>query len=215
MRARHAGRCDRSARPASCSVRYRPTHRCTVDAMHPDLAATSVTSAPANTARTASNRCSTTDKTTSANPGLPESRTPHGDVADSGCRHGPCRTSADGRLSHITRRSTATSPEDRLRLSLLGQGAGSAGAARLRAALARRPRAPQPGKGHEIETPAPKEDERHRSAASRSRSGAPRTAEPPTRSRTICTPAPGIKGAERRCAMQCRVVSLRLSRGSG
>lgn len=46
----------------------------------PQLAATSVTSDPANTARTASNRCSTIDKATSANPGLPRVPTPCGDV---------------------------------------------------------------------------------------------------------------------------------------
>ena len=49
---------------------------------HPDLGDTSVTVAPANTARTASNRCSTTDNTTSAKPGLPTTRTPHGDAGD-------------------------------------------------------------------------------------------------------------------------------------
>jgi hypothetical protein len=61
------GRCDRSTSPASCSLRYRPTHRCIIGRCTPIPAATSVTSAPASTARTASRRCSTTDKTTSAN----------------------------------------------------------------------------------------------------------------------------------------------------
>ena len=41
-----------------------------VDRCTPTRTATSTTSAPANTARTASRRCSTTDKTTRANPGL-------------------------------------------------------------------------------------------------------------------------------------------------
>ena len=40
------------------------------------MAASSVTVAPANTARTASRRCSTTDNTTTANPGLPKFRRP-------------------------------------------------------------------------------------------------------------------------------------------
>jgi len=50
------------------------THRCTVDRCTPSRAATSVTPAPSRTARTASRRCSITDKTTSANPGLPARR---------------------------------------------------------------------------------------------------------------------------------------------
>ena len=44
----------------------------------PVLAATSVTVAPANTKRTASNRCSTTDNATSANPDLPSPMPPRG-----------------------------------------------------------------------------------------------------------------------------------------
>ena len=50
--------------------------RYSVDHDTPVAAATSVTLAPASTARTASRRCSTTDNTTSANLGLPESRRP-------------------------------------------------------------------------------------------------------------------------------------------
>jgi hypothetical protein len=45
-----------------------------VDRDTPTGAATSTTVAPAKTARTASKRFSATDNTTSANPGLPESR---------------------------------------------------------------------------------------------------------------------------------------------
>jgi hypothetical protein len=88
------GRCDRSARPATPSTRYRPSHECTVDRCTPYRNATSTTSAPARTSRTASNRCSTTDKTTRANPGLLRSRRSHGE------RHRPrCRTRP---LSHIS-----------------------------------------------------------------------------------------------------------------
>lgn len=47
----------------------------------PTCAATSVTDAPANTARTASNRCSTTDNATRAIPGLP-SQTTSRNIAD-------------------------------------------------------------------------------------------------------------------------------------
>ena len=46
MRSTTRGRCDRSASPASCSVRYRATHRCTVDRCTPTRAATSITVAP-------------------------------------------------------------------------------------------------------------------------------------------------------------------------
>jgi hypothetical protein len=70
------GRCDPSASPATFPARYRPIQRCSVERDTPVAAATSVTVAPANTARTASRRCSTTDNTTSANLGLPESRRP-------------------------------------------------------------------------------------------------------------------------------------------
>jgi hypothetical protein len=70
------GRCDWSASPASCPARYRATHRCTVARCTPARAATSTISAPSRTARTASRRCSTTDKTTSANPGLPSPDAP-------------------------------------------------------------------------------------------------------------------------------------------
>ena len=63
--------------------------RCT-----PARAATSLTSIPDNTARTASNRCSTTDKTIRANPGLPESGTSHEDVPIQSADHDP--------MSHIT-----------------------------------------------------------------------------------------------------------------
>jgi hypothetical protein len=44
----------------------------------PTRAATSVTVAPANTNRTASNRCSTTDNATSTNPDLPSPTPPRG-----------------------------------------------------------------------------------------------------------------------------------------
>src|SRR5262249_13782111 len=44
----------------------------------PTRTATSVTDAPANTARTASNRCSTTDNATSTNPDLPKPDAPPG-----------------------------------------------------------------------------------------------------------------------------------------
>jgi hypothetical protein len=80
-----SGKAGGSGRPRS--------PRCTVDRCTPMLAATSVTSAPPSTARTASRRCSTTNKTTSANPGLPEAQTP----AETGCRGMPrdaeCRVS--------------------------------------------------------------------------------------------------------------------------
>ena len=60
--------------------------------VHPSRAATSTTSAPSRTARTASRRCSTTDKTTSANPGLP-SPTPAENVAPEWPKQGHCRRS--------------------------------------------------------------------------------------------------------------------------
>jgi hypothetical protein len=93
---------DPSASPASCPVRCRATHRGSVARCTPARAATSTTSAPSRTARTASGRCSTTDKTTSANPGLPVP-TSRGNVAPE-----------DEPVSQITwRRSVALqSPED-------------------------------------------------------------------------------------------------------
>jgi hypothetical protein len=113
----------------------------------PDRAATSVTEAPANTARTASNRCSTADNTTSTNPGLrpttsAEHRRPEGRTRDgvSSCywhatvKHLPEQdTLAHGAFG----RSFLAGSRRRLRrrTPLRGDPA-------LRAALARRPRAP-------------------------------------------------------------------------
>ncbi len=98
------GRCDRSPSPASCPARYRATHRCTVARCTPARAATSTTSAPSRTARTASRRCSTTDKTTSANPGLPSPDAPRKRRTQGGRNQATvadhlaeeCRTSVDG-----------------------------------------------------------------------------------------------------------------------
>ena len=95
----------RPASPASCPVRYRATHRCSVARCTPARAATSTTSAPSRTARTASRRCSTTDKTTSANPGLP-SPTSRGNVAPEWPKRGHCRRSHGGGMSHVSRRRT-------------------------------------------------------------------------------------------------------------
>jgi hypothetical protein len=88
-------------RPSKYPPEFRreAVERCT-----PVRTATSTTSMPPNTARTASRRCSTTDKTTRANPGLPQSGTPHGDVPTQVADPTPdahhltdlCRTSADG-----------------------------------------------------------------------------------------------------------------------
>ena len=64
---------------------HSPMHRHPV---HPDLRRHLGDPAPANTARTASRRCSTTDKTSSANPGLPEPWTPHENVLPQSADHG-------------------------------------------------------------------------------------------------------------------------------
>src|SRR3954468_1897685 len=42
--------------------------------------------------------------------------------------------------------------------------------------------------------------------AASSRPATPLTSEPPTRQTTVCTPAPGLKGATRRYVIQCREV---------
>jgi hypothetical protein len=75
------GRWDLSASPASPSARYRAIQVCTDWRETPAATATSVTFAPAGTARTASSRCSTTDNATSANLGLLISDVPR-NVAD-------------------------------------------------------------------------------------------------------------------------------------
>src|SRR5262245_26984575 len=72
------GRRDRSTRPATPVARYLLNHECNVCRDTPTRTATSVTDAPANTARTASNRCSTTDNATSTNPDLPKPDAPRG-----------------------------------------------------------------------------------------------------------------------------------------
>ena len=66
-----SGRRDRSASPPRPPCSYRRTQVCTLCRDTPTRAATSVTGTPAATARTARYRCSTTDTSTSANPGLP------------------------------------------------------------------------------------------------------------------------------------------------
>lgn len=86
--------CGRCASPPIRSARYLASQRCTVHRCTPARAATSLTSAPANTARDGSKRCSTTDKTTSANP-LPGSGTSHRDARSQSAEHGPYRTSPD------------------------------------------------------------------------------------------------------------------------
>jgi hypothetical protein len=72
----------------------------------PMAAATSVTVAPDRTARTASNRCSTTDNATSANLGPPHQRRPAERSRSEGPGTGQCQASAGGRMSSITRHST-------------------------------------------------------------------------------------------------------------
>ena len=68
-------------------------------------------------------------------------QTPHGDAPTQGADHDRCRTSADGPLSHITRRSTTGRHFHGYAFLYWFKGSGSAGA-RLGcgAALARRPR---------------------------------------------------------------------------
>jgi hypothetical protein len=70
------GRWDRSASPATPSRRYSCSQACTLTRDTPTVAATSVTEAPANTARTASSRCSTLDKTAEPFPASRGSRRP-------------------------------------------------------------------------------------------------------------------------------------------
>jgi hypothetical protein len=53
-----------------------------------------------------SRRCSTTDTTTNANPGLHESETPHADVPIQSADHDRCRRSVDG--ARIAHQSTGT-----------------------------------------------------------------------------------------------------------
>jgi hypothetical protein len=65
-----------------------------------------VTRAPANTARTASNRCSTTDNATSANPGLPVLAASAERSPNRAAEHGPRQASTGTRLSSITRHRT-------------------------------------------------------------------------------------------------------------
>ena len=93
------GRCDRSANPATDPSRYRPTQRCNVDRATSYRTATSTTLSPDSTAPTASNRCSTTDNTTSAIPAPRSATTPHRSVNQSGSPN-------QATLSHITWRRT-------------------------------------------------------------------------------------------------------------
>jgi hypothetical protein len=79
------------------------------------------TRAPASTARTATNRCSIFDKTTSAKSPLAESRRPTKRRTHS-CRTGRCRRSAGGRLSHITRRGDIGTIPALPNLALIDQG---------------------------------------------------------------------------------------------
>lgn len=106
-----AGRAPRPARPVSqpndLPARYRVTHPCTIARCTPALAATSLTCAPVNTARTTSKRCSTTDKTTSTNPASKITWTLDGDVRIQGAAHARCRTSVGAPTSHFTRYRTA------------------------------------------------------------------------------------------------------------
>jgi len=94
-----------------------------------------------------SRRCSTTDnKTTSANPGLPESGTPHGDIPIQGADHDRCRRSVDGCVSHISRRSTPKRGLQPVRTFFTPSrpaASGPAGAAfRPRSCLSQSPRGP-------------------------------------------------------------------------
>jgi hypothetical protein len=67
-----ADRAVRAIRQARKTVQQIPLHPpAQRRPMPPACAATSATPPPSKAARTASNRCSTTGKTTSANPGLP------------------------------------------------------------------------------------------------------------------------------------------------
>lgn len=68
----HTGRCHRSANPATPSS-YTGSPRHTRTAAKPPPTPRPHQPDPANTARTASNRCSTTDNATSASPALPHS----------------------------------------------------------------------------------------------------------------------------------------------
>jgi hypothetical protein len=86
------GRCDRSANPPRPSLRYRANQAWTVCLDVPSPAATSVTDAPAKTARTASKRRSTTDNATSANPGL-RPTTPTETSPIKKAEHGHCQAS--------------------------------------------------------------------------------------------------------------------------
>jgi hypothetical protein len=69
----------------------------------PMAAATSVTVAPDRTARTASNRCSTTDNATSANLGPPHQRRPAERSRSEAPNAAQCQASAGGRMSSLTR----------------------------------------------------------------------------------------------------------------
>ena len=98
------GRCDRSANPASCSVRYRADPAVHRRPRHPYQAATSTTSARPTPPgpRPAAARPQTTQPVPipALQPGRPTETT--GQMAE----HDHCRTSPGGRLSRITRRRT-------------------------------------------------------------------------------------------------------------
>lgn len=104
LRGEFAGRRDRSARPPIPSARYRPSQVCTDCRETPHPSATSVTVAPASTARTASNRCSTTDNTTNANPA---SRVQGATAEDAELRL-PITTSVKHVLAHACQESPVT-----------------------------------------------------------------------------------------------------------
>jgi hypothetical protein len=73
---------------------------------NPNLSRNSVTEAPANTARTASNRCSTTDNATSANPGLLSPTTSRNIVDQQAAPTAKCQALTDTRVSSTYRDRT-------------------------------------------------------------------------------------------------------------